>query len=332
MTNLVGFTPERALTANITAEPGAQARFYQTGTMTPVTVRDVDGNILAQPVLANAAGIFQQVTYDGTLGVKAIVTAADDSSLYTIDPCPLNRVGGSGAASISFTPVTGVIATNVQDAIVEVQGNIDAQTANIQTLVQTGGSGGAYTLTAVETITAYVAGQAFLIRINHENTGASTLDVDGLGPRDLQKYSGGSLVALAVADLRVGDTVVVVFDGTRFVVIFGLSGIVRTAISAAQTAAEGRDFAWSQTWQVVTGSRTAGTSYQNTTGRPISVAILASSGTTRDLQVSTDNSTWIGVGRISSAGGIEYQTFVVPEQHYYRINGAATINTWSELR
>jgi hypothetical protein len=332
MSNLVGFTPERALSANITASAGARARFFETGTTTPVVVRDVDGNVLAQPVLANAAGVFPQVTYTGTVAVKAVVTASDESALYTLDPCPLAPIGGSGASQITFTPATGISSTNVQAAIVEVQNNITANTANITTLVQTGGSGNAYTLSAAQTITAYAAGQMFLIRVNHENTGAATLNVDGLGARDLQKYSGTSLVALDSADLRIGDTVPVVYDGTRFVVVFAYSGIVQNAVAAAQAAAFARDVGHSQTWQTVTGSRTHSTSYQNTTGRPITVYIRAQASTSRAVQASADNVNWVEVG-VAISGDVSSTTFIVPPNHFYRISGATTsIDSWTELR
>ena len=50
------------------------------------------------------------------------------------------------------------------------------------------------------------------------------------------------------------------------------------------------DLGWGQTWQNVSGSRTFSTSYQNTTGRPIQVA-LSLDTTAQFVQVSVDNST-----------------------------------------
>jgi hypothetical protein len=87
-----------------------------------------------------------------------------------------------------------------------------------------------------------------------------------------------------------------------------------------------------QTWQNVSGSRTHSTSYQNTTGRTIVVNINADASSV-NVQVSTDNATWITVGRIDVNSSVDHNcTIIVPPGNYYRINGVATILTWSELR
>jgi hypothetical protein len=91
------------------------------------------------------------------------------------------------------------------------------------------------------------------------------------------------------------------------------------------------DLGWSQSWQDVSGSRVASTSYQNLTTRPIQLAIRISNGTDRPIEVSVNNSTWVQVGTSYST----YWPFtyvVVPVGHYYRVNGSATILNWAELR
>jgi len=86
-----------------------------------------------------------------------------------------------------------------------------------------------------------------------------------------------------------------------------------------------------QTWQDVTASRAVSTSYQNTTGRPILVNIvLNGSSTTRFIEVSVDNSTWIKVG--SDSGSTTPNSFIVPINYYYRVNGTTSISAWAELR
>ena len=81
-----------------------------------------------------------------------------------------------------------------------------------------------------------------------------------------------------------------------------------------------------QTWQDVSASRAVSTSYQNTTGKPINVSVSASSGTST-VQVSTNGTTWITIGDT-----INSQVVTVPDSHYYRVNGTATISYWAELR
>lgn len=83
-----------------------------------------------------------------------------------------------------------------------------------------------------------------------------------------------------------------------------------------------------QSWQNVTGSRTHSTSYQNTTGRPIMVAILFTSEYAY-FQVSSDNVNWINLGN-GAYSGEGYG--VVPPGHYYRLSTTTPITSWAELR
>jgi hypothetical protein len=95
---------------------------------------------------------------------------------------------------------------------------------------------------------------------------------------------------------------------------------------------------WGQTWQDVSGSRALGTSYQNTTGRPIMVAIGVAGpslvGGQPFFQVSSDNSTWINVAWYSDASA-QTAAIIVPNGWYYRTQNVTFIlasNGWAELR
>lgn len=83
---------------------------------------------------------------------------------------------------------------------------------------------------------------------------------------------------------------------------------------------------WGQTWANV--SRSVGTNYQNTTGRPIFVAVLANEG--GELQVSASTSGFVNAG---TSSGVATTTAyaLVPNLYYYKkISG--TFRTWAELR
>lgn len=86
-----------------------------------------------------------------------------------------------------------------------------------------------------------------------------------------------------------------------------------------------------QSWQ--TPSRSVGTSYQNTTGRPIAVA-LSPNGTSAAgvLEVSPDNTNWTGIQLILGSSSDQRQAFaIVPTGHYYRLT-AGSFSIWRELR
>jgi hypothetical protein len=95
------------------------------------------------------------------------------------------------------------------------------------------------------------------------------------------------------------------------------------------------DLGWSQTWQnmlVAPNSRVVNNSYQNTTTRPIQFSIrLNTTSSDRAIEVSADNINWVRVGT-SYSSFQPFNTAVVPVGHYYRVNGAATIMNWAELR
>ena len=86
-----------------------------------------------------------------------------------------------------------------------------------------------------------------------------------------------------------------------------------------------------QTWQDVSASRAVSTSYQNTTGKPIQLAIRLSNSTDRSVQVSSNNSTWIQIGT-SYSSWWPFTYVVIPVGYYYRVNGSASILNWAELR
>jgi hypothetical protein len=83
-----------------------------------------------------------------------------------------------------------------------------------------------------------------------------------------------------------------------------------------------------QTWQAVT--RTAGVSYQNTTGKPIMVAGETSWQSSSGFEVSTNGSTWLEVLDSTENDFSNPFSIIIPNNYYYRING--TIILVRELR
>ena len=103
---------------------------------------------------------------------------------------------------------------------------------------------------------------------------------------------------------------------------------VKAAIAANTSTGVGI----SQSWQSV--SRSVGTSYQNTTGQPIMVNVGIGSGGEKYGYVSTDNSSWIQVFQGQSNQTLETASFIVPDDHYYKMtwSQAGSVTFWNELR
>lgn len=117
------------------------------------------------------------------------------------------------------------------------------------------------------------------------------------------------------------------------------TGTTESLVSPAKVAASATevvgDYAIGvgQTWTDFSSSgRSANVSYQNTTGRPIQVAISgAIFGTEGRIQVSTNNSTWINVGNIGQSGAFRAGGApIVPNLYYYRATNG--FDDWAELR
>jgi hypothetical protein len=107
------------------------------------------------------------------------------------------------------------------------------------------------------------------------------------------------------------------------VTINGTSGITFPSTSVQGDASIG----YGQTWQDVTASRSLSTTYTNSTGKPIMVAFITSSGTSAVITIAGVSITQGGA--YSSAYGTMF--VIVPNGATYSI-AAGNKQQWSELR
>ena len=109
------------------------------------------------------------------------------------------------------------------------------------------------------------------------------------------------------------------------VTINGLTGVTFNNGSLQATASIGTN---DQTWQVFTGSRAAGVTYTNTTGKPIMVCVNFTTGGPGDITVGGVLAAYGASTVNESEGGV---TTMVPVGAQYVYNGRP-IQTWTELR
>lgn len=119
--------------------------------------------------------------------------------------------------------------SGVNDTIREIMARIKRWYNDVTGSNTSGGSAGAFTLAASQTISAYAAGQMFIFEANHANTGAATLNVDSVGAKAIVKSYD---TALAANDIKAGQMVAVVYEATadNFQIISGLGN--STLVSA----------------------------------------------------------------------------------------------------
>ena len=220
MSNTVFYNPNIALDTNHQPSAGAKAYFYDTGTTDLQTVYTDKALSVAHPspVVADSAGVFAAVYSADTTDLKVVVKTTADATLYTIDPANVHSTGG-GASTVAFTPTARIAATNTQAAIEEVDAAVAVVEKATGTVYATAGSSNAYTI-AVADVTAYTSGDVYNVRLDRTNTGAATLNVEGVGAKDWQSYdTAGALLAYGAGGLVDGSELKVLYDGTRFVSI-----------------------------------------------------------------------------------------------------------------
>jgi hypothetical protein len=108
------------------------------------------------------------------------------------------RVGDGSTAG-------GIVLPNVPD--------IQKQ---VHTFPTVGGTGNAITLTNGIPVLAYAAGLKQTFKATANNTGATTINVDGLGTKNVYKMNSGALGAIASGDIVSGGIYDVMYDGTQF--------------------------------------------------------------------------------------------------------------------
>jgi hypothetical protein len=113
----------------------------------------------------------------------------------------------------------------------------------------------------------------------------------------------------------------------------GTSGNLLTSNGTTwqSVAAPSSGIGYGQTWQDVTGSRALGTTYTNSTGKPIFVSILVtfSNGSSATLVV---NGVTASIAN-NFAGGGDSAEAIIPPAATYSISGPyASLASWSELR
>jgi hypothetical protein len=79
-----------------------------------------------------------------------------------------------------------------------------------------GGTSNAITLTISPAPLSYAQPLKLKFRATLTNTGAVTIDVNGLGVRNIQKVSGGSITNLSAGDIISGGIYEIVYDGAQF--------------------------------------------------------------------------------------------------------------------
>lgn len=156
----------------------------------------------------------------GSIGIESGRHDTHDQDLATgINNCLTKDGQNTPSANL---PMGGFKHTNVDDATARTE---YARADQVQdgSLIYggtTSGSANAHTLSLTPAITSYTAGRRIRFISGFDNTGATTLNVNSVGTRNVRLLAGG--VDLPPDTLRNGQEYEVLDDGTQFILMDGL--------------------------------------------------------------------------------------------------------------
>jgi hypothetical protein len=249
-------------------------------------------------------------------------------------PDKIQTIGGSVAAS-ALTVTAGALALDFRSATLT-SGTITTVSGTPASLVVPSGA----TLGTVNAV------QSRIVVLALNNAGTIELAVVNIsGGNDLTETGVISTTAISAA----ADVANVIYSTTaRTSVAYRVVGYVESTQATAgtwtttpstiqgqggQALAAMSSLGYGQTWQNVTGSRTVGTTYYNTTGKPIQLQLSGNNATVSTLTITVN-----GVAAVSAGLGAtflaSYSVAIPPTATYVvAVTAGSLANvTWTELR
>lgn len=183
--------------------------------------RGLEGTLAAgHPAGAAVENRFTAGTYM-ELAPQSVVDAhsADTVTMHGATPAATaNRLiirDAAGRAKVAAPAAADDIAR--KDTVDIVQANLHTHTANYTPhipYVIAAGLANAYTVTLNPAPTSYIEGMALAVKINVDNTGASTIDVNNLGAKTIKKPNGNDV---SLGNLKAGSIYSLRYNGINFI-------------------------------------------------------------------------------------------------------------------
>lgn len=157
------------------------------------------------------AGVVSTTVVADTGAANNFLTAISAGGVISKAQPAFTNISGSVAAS-QMPALTGAVVTSA-GAVATTPGKIDV--LNASQFAADAGASDTYAATLSPAITAYVTGTHYRFKANTANTGAATINFNAVGAITIVKVAGGITTALADNDIRAGQWVELVYDGTN---------------------------------------------------------------------------------------------------------------------
>mgnify|MGYP003642827634 CR=1 FL=1 len=155
-------------------------------------------NTTGQPVVAGtviSSTAFNSLTSDLATGLSTAITKDGQTTVTANIPMSGFKITNLGAATVGTDAVRYSQIQSNTDKLVTVSGT-DTLTGSV-----------------TPALTAYAAGNLFSFVVANTNTGAVTINIDGVGSKSITRTGSTALVA---GDMVAGEVVLIEYDGTRF--------------------------------------------------------------------------------------------------------------------
>ena len=285
--------------ANITTAAGDFAVFrgYASGVVRCVTYSPISGLSLAR------FNVPQLQPITASVAANAITVSA---SALTLDFRATSLTNGA-VTTVSGTPANLTIAASDSFGLVTAAGS---QRIAVLAINNAG--------------TIELAATALSGGVSIDETGVITT---------VTAATTGTQIKSTTARSNVAYRVIGLIDAT-FTTATGWGSLALVQGTGGNAAESMQSLGYGQTWQNVTGSRAAGTTYYNNTGRPIVVNVYVNYTSNASNTYTVNGVTVAGIGGSGAAANMNMTaSFVVPPGASYLMSaGGGTISSWSELR
>ena len=341
-----------------------------TGTLSPaiasytaglrVTTTPGGANTVTGPTLKlNSLGT-KTIKKRGSAGSKVALVAGDynasgpfDLEYDGTDFILLNPVSAAAATSVQIQPISASVAANAL--------TISASALSLDFRSTTLGSGAVTTVSGTPSNLVISSGST-LGTINATQSRIAVLALNNAGTIELAvvNVAGGNdltetglISTTAEGGAGAADSASVIYSTTaRTNVAYRVIGYVESTQATAGTWATApstiqgaggnaltamSSLGYGQTWQDVTGSRAKGTTYYNTTGKPIVANINCTENAVNSYSGVTVSGLLIANNNMANGSNVNEATIsvIIPPGASYvwaDIIGTATLTTWLELR
>jgi hypothetical protein len=194
-----------------------------TPTWEPVSKAGAATAVTAAAVLANNALAIGQGGARGVQSVPGLTT--DGVSKVTLGEAGVSEGGvkfaNATSGTVEIKPPAGALGTSVLTTPIGTgtllaSGASKAETIQSAEFAADAGASDAYAIALTPAVTAYTTGVKYRFKANTANTGAATLNINSVGAQAIKKVAGGVTTDLDTNDIRAGQWVEVVWDGTNF--------------------------------------------------------------------------------------------------------------------